>query len=810
MLSSPLGNQGLGGLAGADTRAGTYTYNDAGSTRIDHEGLVFSVPKHFPAIDGMRTEINLFAGSNSTDASTWTMDAGVTVQHVGAGWMRIQNMTSGSFVSAVLPVLLSGQDVEGRQFRGIVQTYNADSVNSGIKIRLRSDSGGTTASGWYDSVIPSGAVSVATAATVTTGIMTGNSGNVGIHLAFHEDTGSGDASDDFYVRVCVVEVTGRSNTAPPSFVPVDVADEYARELLSTLSGTGWTDNSDGTYTHSSGTTGLDQAVTLKTGRTMVAEVIITGRTAGTVTPKFTGGSGVDGSAVSADSWQILTVGSGNTTFSLVPTTDFDGTVTVSLKEAAPGVQQFVRRNANTVASGVITEVEGELLSPWHWETVRSGGKKTIRHQVRDQYTPWSATDSVVANERRLPTDWMTNYNRQLGFYAVGAGTTGGTEPDWSTATDPGDTVSDNGITWTAFWCTIRGFTQEPATTQDLATAAVIASGGSASTYPTSWGEVNDTAYVAVVGYGVSPVNPDFKYVDLQFSNSSGSNKSPTVGLDMTSATGVVQSDKVTMSVWTQVIAGTVQGSPSLSISERNSGDTHLSTQVGAVTVTGEMNRVHATFTLAEATVDRYRAQFRIQDLPDTADCTIRLTMPNSCQQGHVSSFIGTEATRTTQEGAMTYPLENWDNDNGLWFADLSFGVAVQDASATESLISVHATDTVHNILSRNSSDRLQSSDGPSFPGFTISDDVAGELFRVAGHLKDGANFGIQAQRAGGTHTSWTTSFDGSYTTTRDHIALCPSISSPVTFHGLRIMPGLDIQTAADVTQYHDFDDLRYV
>jgi len=32
----------------------------------------------------------------------------------------------------------------------------------------------------------------------------------------------------------------------------------------------------------------------------------------------------------------------------------------------------------------------------------------------------------------------------------------------------------------------------------------------------------------------------------------------------------------------------------------------------------------------------------------------------------------------------------------------------------------------------------------------------------------------------------------------------------VTFHGLRIMPGLDIQTAADVTQYHDFDDLRYV
>jgi hypothetical protein len=123
-----------------------------------------------------------------------------------------------------------------------------------------------------------------------------------------------------------------------------------------------------------------------------------------------------------------------------------------------------------VASGVITAASGDELSPWHWETVRSGSKKTIRHKVRDQYTPWSATDSVVANERRLPSDWMTNYNRQLGFYADGAGTTGGSEPDWSTATEPGDTVSDNGITWTAFYCTIRGFTLEPATTQDISDA----------------------------------------------------------------------------------------------------------------------------------------------------------------------------------------------------------------------------------------------------------------------------------------------------------------------------------------------------
>jgi hypothetical protein len=67
MLSAPMiehafGARGAGRNDGADTRAGTYTYNDGSSTRRDHEGRVFAVPKHFPAVSGMRTEINPLTG----------------------------------------------------------------------------------------------------------------------------------------------------------------------------------------------------------------------------------------------------------------------------------------------------------------------------------------------------------------------------------------------------------------------------------------------------------------------------------------------------------------------------------------------------------------------------------------------------------------------------------------------------------------------------------------------------------------------------------------------------------------------------
>jgi hypothetical protein len=55
----------------------------------------------------------------------------------------------------------------------------------------------------------------------------------------------------------------------------------------------------------------------------------------------------------------------------------------------------------------------------------------------------------------------------------------------------------------------------------------------------------------------------------------------------------------------------------------------------------------------------------------------------------VSSFIrNTERRGRRKKAAMTYPIENFDNDNFLSLVDMSFGVAIQDVISLQSLISV--------------------------------------------------------------------------------------------------------------------------
>jgi hypothetical protein len=799
MLSFALAERGIRDADSADTRAGTYTYNDAGSTRRDHEGRVFAVPKHFPAIDGARTEVNLLKDLDPTVIANWGATGSGSLDSYDGGGVYTCSGLSGGTTHSVSITALSGVDIEGRTFKcvGYVRGTGAD-VGQKIRIAGNRTSGGTTI--YQSSTITLTADWVA----VTTPAFTGVSSNAGVDWGI-SGTVTDSASGCEFKDPTLVEVTSKANQTAPLPIPVDVPDEYARELLSTLSGTGWTDNSDGTYTHSSGTTGLDQAVTLKTGRKMVAEVIITGRTAGTVTPKFTGGSGVDGSAVSADSWQVLTVGSGNTTFSLVPTTDFDGTVTVSLKEAAPGVQQFERTNANTVSAGVITEVEGELLSPWHWETVRSGSKKTIRHKVKDWSTPWSAGDSVVANERRLPTDWMTNYNRQLGFYADGPGTTGGTEPDWSTATEPGDTVSDNGITWTAFWCTIRGLTIEPAATNNV-------------TDSDSFSSVTNENCTITAGNAIAPDGS--RTATLVVGSGAGTHRlkqTQSINSGVAWTVSVYCRDNGDDETMRCIVWNTTTG---------NIADIRLQPSNGAITETIMTDVLDYT---VESLIDNwYRLSVTV--VPSSTQTYTVMWYPTvqtsvtegmylwgaQINSGHYTSRIKTTAgtvTRTTQEAAMTYPIENFDNDNFLSLVDMSFGVALQDVSSGQSLISTHATDTTASLVHVSGAGKMQTSDGSgAFPGAAPTD-VTNEIFRTATHHKDGGYFGMRWFRAttAGAEGSWaSSSFDGAYSVGRGNIALCPSITIPVTFHGIRFMPGLDIQTAADVAQYHSFDDLRYV
>jgi hypothetical protein len=97
-----------------------------------------------------------------------------------------------------------------------------------------------------------------------------------------------------------------------------------------------------------------------------------------------------------------------------------------------------------------------------------------------------------------------------------------------------------------------------------------------------------------LGYGISPINSNYSYVDLRFSNSSGIIKTPVVFFNSTSISGVSQGDKIAVSAWVQLTTGTAQGTVSIGVTERNSSDTFLATQLGdQITPTAEFDRLGA-------------------------------------------------------------------------------------------------------------------------------------------------------------------------------------------------------------------------
>lgn len=62
----------------------------------------------------------------------------------------------------------------------------------------------------------------------------------------------------------------------------------------------------------------------------------------------------------------------------------------------------------------------------------------------DEFVGWSATLAVTLNQ------WAdVSHTLGLRFVVTTAGTTGGTEPNWETATAADDTITDGTVTWTA-------------------------------------------------------------------------------------------------------------------------------------------------------------------------------------------------------------------------------------------------------------------------------------------------------------------------------------------------------------------------
>ncbi len=93
-------------------------------------------------------------------------------------------------------------------------------------------------------------------------------------------------------------------------------------------GPNWT-LSGGSATHSAGSAdNLSQPVNLVAGQDYRIALTVSGRTAGSITPQLSGGLVVAGNAVVSDGLALdrLTAASGNNTFELVASADFDGTV----------------------------------------------------------------------------------------------------------------------------------------------------------------------------------------------------------------------------------------------------------------------------------------------------------------------------------------------------------------------------------------------------------------------------------------------------------------------------------------------------
>lgn len=93
-------------------------------------------------------------------------------------------------------------------------------------------------------------------------------------------------------------------------------------------GGGWT-IATGTATHTTGTAStLSQTLSLTAGTTYRGQIVVSGRTAGSVTVQLAGGTPVAHSALSADGTHLFALDavSGNDRIEVVATSDFDGTV----------------------------------------------------------------------------------------------------------------------------------------------------------------------------------------------------------------------------------------------------------------------------------------------------------------------------------------------------------------------------------------------------------------------------------------------------------------------------------------------------
>jgi len=170
-----------------------------------------------------------------------------------------------------------------------------------------------------------------------------------------------------------------ASTVSPVFTSPTPAAPLSAQLLADSgldTGTGWTAGAGWTISgsaaaHTSGTAALTQPLTIASGEIYLADITITGRTAGSVTMGIGSVVGFSTEIGSTALWAsahvaIYTTGSGSQNFAITPTTDFNGSVTVvtlkrvglTVPAANYGMAQL--RNPNTYSLSIGQEAQQRL------------------------------------------------------------------------------------------------------------------------------------------------------------------------------------------------------------------------------------------------------------------------------------------------------------------------------------------------------------------------------------------------------------------------------------------------------------------
>ena len=174
-----------------------------------------------------------------------------------------------------------------------------------------------------------------------------------------------------------------------------------------VAGAGWSNPSAQLATHAaaSGTATLAQAGLLQPGRTYKLVTVVSGRTAGTVTP--TGGA-----AIAVDGTNTQTITATGTALTYTPTTDFDGTIncaTVALTQtnilassAYPGAELLVDGNMEAADTSAWSTSTGTLSKQ---TTNPHGGSRLLRIAYLSTANPTAYQGIMTVGKRYKFPGW---------------------------------------------------------------------------------------------------------------------------------------------------------------------------------------------------------------------------------------------------------------------------------------------------------------------------------------------------------------------------------------------------------------------